>query len=240
MRSALAVTVWLALSGTAGAAPVVVLDPGHGGTNTGACSPALGRCEKELTLELARAAARYLAQWVPSVEVALTRTRDEYLTLNQRVRKANSLGATLFVSLHGNASPARAEQGFETFILTRRASDQEAGRISLQERPVVASILSDLQLVAAHGDSARLAERVQRRLGAVRGRERSRGVRQAPFDVLLGLRMPGVLVEVGFVDHPLEGRELAQAAVVEGIAIAVAAALVEQLQDDPATVISRR
>lgn len=234
VRLLVALLLLLPLSVAGQERPVVVLDPGHGGTNRGAYGPTVHRFEKTLTLDLARRVRRYLAQWRPDLRVALTRERDVYMTLSQRVRKANGLRAALFVSIHFNASKPRSLKGFQTFILSREASELEAGRLALRARQggkagVVGAILSDLRQSAAHGESARLARRVQQQLERVRGKELDRGVSQAPFDVLLGLRMPGVLAEVGFIDHPTESRELVQIAVLEGLAAALAAAISEQL-----------
>jgi len=218
---------------TAWAGPLVVLDPGHGGSNMGAYGPRIKRYEKALTLDLSRRVLRHLDKRRPDISVVLTRDRDTYLTLDQRVRKANGLKANLFVSIHFNACATRSQQGFETFILTREASAQEAARLSMQTRQrgggVVGAILSDLRQSAAHGDSALLARRIQRHLSSARGARLDRGVRQAPFDVLLGLRMTGVLVEVGFIDHPTESRTLVREAHLEAVAAALAAAVSEHL-----------
>jgi N-acetylmuramoyl-L-alanine amidase len=212
----------------ASARPVVVVDPGHGGSNTGAYGPELGKHEKELTLSLARRVTSYLAQWLPGASVLLTRERDEYLTLASRAERANRARADLFLSLHLNASTGRDRTGFEVFFLDREAHEREAASVRAGGA-AVSAILADLRHAAAHGESAELARAVQRALREVRGRDRDRGVRQAPFDVLAGLRMPGVLVEVGYIDHPLEGRELDRPAVREAIAAAVASAVVTHL-----------
>lgn len=214
--------------------PLVVIDPGHGGTNRGALGPASGRCEKQLTLLLARQAASELTRIKRGVRVRLTRRRDRYLTLAQRVELANRWGATLFVSLHLNASRSRSQSGFETYVLSPAASDREAARLAHAEnggatanRPGapkgdIAAILGDLQQRAAHPRSLRLAQALQRALASARPSAENRGVRQAPFDVLLGLRMPAALVEAGFIDHPLEGLELVKPAVQARIAQAIA------------------
>src|SRR5436190_20089833 len=101
----------LFLSASAAAAPRVVLDPGHGGSNTGAAGVVEGLYEKRLTLALAHAVARRLE--AAGVAVTLTRDGDRYVSLRERVRIANAAGADLFVSLHANASPTRAQRGFE-------------------------------------------------------------------------------------------------------------------------------
>jgi N-acetylmuramoyl-L-alanine amidase len=215
---------------------VVVLDPGHGGTNSGAFGRYVGTYEKTLTLDLARRVERFLRQWRPDLRIVLTRTRDRYLTLNQRVRRANKAGAALFVSIHFNASVTRSQRGHVTFFLTQEASRKEAGQMAQRTRRrggVVGAILSDLRQSVAHGESARLAQRVQRHLTGVRGEAHDHGVRQAPFDVLLGLEMPGVLVEAGFIDHPKESLELVRPATLEAIAAALAAAVSEHLPVKP-------
>ncbi len=225
-RASLLVLLLLPLP--ASARPLVVVDPGHGGSNAGAFNPELGRHEKELTLLLAERVASYLAQWLPGGRVQLTRTRDEYLTLAERAERANRAGADLFVSLHLNASRGRDRTGYETFFLSREASELESSRVR-GGGAAVAAILSDLRHAASHGESAELARAVQRALRTLRGSARDRGVRQAPFDVLAGLRMPGVLVEAGYLDHPVEGRELAQEAIREGLAAAIAAGVAQHL-----------
>jgi N-acetylmuramoyl-L-alanine amidase len=237
---ALCLTLSLLPAVSAGAAPTVVLDPGHGGSNSGALGPEARIYEKRLTLILARRTQSFIEQWVPGVKVVLTRTQDEYLTLAERARKANAARADLFVSIHCNASESRSSSGFQSFILSREASDQESARLAQAENrgtgpeppatpEVVRAILRDLQHSAHHAASAELASAMQRALRVARGAQLDQGIRQAPFDVLLGLRMPGVLVEVGYIDHPVEGRDLLRPHVQEQIAVALATAIVERL-----------
>jgi N-acetylmuramoyl-L-alanine amidase len=217
------------------AGPIVVLDPGHGGTNLGAFGPEIQLFEKRLTLLVARRIGSYLAQWLPEAQLLLTRSRDEYVTLGSRVKQANAARATCFVSIHLNASPSRSKRGFEIYLLSRtekntsRPSSKTAAPPSAGEgggSPVQA-ILADLQLNAAHTESASLAQSVVKTLSAVRSPAQRRSVRQAPFDVLMGLDMPGILVEVGYIDHPLEGRELNTLSAQEQIAAAIAAGIVQ-------------
>ena len=105
---------------TAAAAPVVVLDPGHGGSNPGATGTT-GLAEKQLTLAIAgRVAERLRGR---GVTVQQTRTTDRTLTLRQRIAIADRLPADLFVSIHANASPTRAQRGFETYVLSARGVD---------------------------------------------------------------------------------------------------------------------
>ena len=154
------------------AAPrVVVLDPGHGGTNLGAKGQTIDVYEKQLTQVYANLTAAYVRRMMPSVKVVLTRTRDRYLTLTQRVRMANAHKAAVFVSIHLNACETHIQKGFGTFILSRAASDKEAARVAMKENevhrtrarkrkpppgsrgPTVDSIMSNLRHVGAHTGS---------------------------------------------------------------------------------------
>jgi N-acetylmuramoyl-L-alanine amidase len=227
-----AVLVLALCASVAHAGPIVVLDPGHGGSNTGAAGVVAGLYEKRLTLALARSVARRLE--AAGVTVALTRAGDEYLGLRERVRRANAARADLFVSLHANASPTKAQRGFETYILTPEALAVDTPALRGSDgvpRPGLdaetAALIDDLERGGALARAARLADKVQTHLGAVRSA--SRGVRQAAMDVLMGPTMPAVLVEVGFIDHPIEGVELLRHDVREQIAGAIADAIVEAL-----------
>jgi N-acetylmuramoyl-L-alanine amidase len=206
---------------------VVVLDPGHGGTNTGAPGALPGLYEKRFTLALAGEVAQRLKS--RGIAVAMTRTDDRYLTLRERVQWANRQGAELFLSLHANASPDHAQRGFETYLLTPDALDGDARALRMDDGPqragvdaATARLLDDLERGAAAPAAAALAVELQGRLRDIRGTERDRGVRQGAMDVLYGATMPAVLVEVGFIDHPIEGRELADPEVRARIASAIA------------------
>ena len=149
MRPALALVAILA--GAAAAAPhrpVVVLDPGHGGSNLGAQGP--GIHEKQLTLAIANLVAAHLRDH--GIDVVLTRTGDRTLTLRQRTEVANQLPADLFVSIHANASPTRTQRGYETYVLTARGVDVD-GRALRSDTgtprpgvdPDVALVLDDVE-----------------------------------------------------------------------------------------------
>ena len=225
------------------ARPVVMLDPGHGGTNRGAPGATKGVYEKKVTLAICKQVTMALKKLRPRWRVMFTRKVDRYLTLDQRVRMANKADASLFISVHLNASPAHSQRGFETYILSREASNQEAARVAAKENQaepsegkssatppaVVGQILSDLRQTAAHSGSLRLAKLMQKELAQARGEANDRGVRQAPFDVLLGLTMPGVLLEAGFIDHPEEGPQMIDDDVQRAMAQAVARAVVTYL-----------
>src|SRR5579859_1657231 len=99
----------------------VVIDPGHGGSNTGAAARMSGRYEKQVTLAIARELKARLER--EGVRVVLTRDRDEYLTLRERARRANAARPDCFVSLHANASPDHGRRGVETWVLDPKLID---------------------------------------------------------------------------------------------------------------------
>ena len=214
--------------------PVVVLDPGHGGSNPGAKGAVEGVHEKQVTLALAGKVAAALE--ARGIEVHLTRDGDRTMTLRERVAEANRRAADLFVSIHANASPSRVQRGYETFVLTPAGVDVDGRalrggtgtpRAGIDE--ATALVLDDVERGAAQWEAAELAAAMQDRLREVRGGEGDRGVRQDAHHVLLGATMPAVLVEVGFVDHPIEGRELVDPAVQDEIAGAIADAIAAQI-----------
>jgi len=226
----------LAASAPTHAAPskTVVLDPGHGGSNSGTRGHGLD--EKQVTLSLANQVATRLR--AHGVVVALTRTTDRTLTLRQRVAAAVKIPADLMVSIHLNASPTRSQRGYETFVLTPRGVDVDGRALrsdttTARERvdPEIAHMLDDVERGSSQWEAAELAARMQRALRARRGKDGDRGVRQDSQHVLLGATMPAVLVEVGFLDHPIEGKELATAEVQAQLADALAEAILEQLAD---------
>jgi N-acetylmuramoyl-L-alanine amidase len=212
----------------------VVLDPGHGGSNIGAAGVVEGLYEKRLTLILARGVERRLV--AAGVNVVLTRSDDRFLSLRERVRRSAVAGADLFVSIHANASPARSQRGFETYILTPEALDVEARAIRSADGPPrpgldeeTGRILDDVEQGTALTGAVALAARMQRALAEVWGKALDRGIKQAPMDVLMGHTAPAVLVEVGFIDHPIEGTELLRHEMREKIADAIAKAILESL-----------
>ena len=212
-----------------------MLDPGHGGSNPGA-SGVTGLHEKQLSLVLAnRVAERLRAR---GVAVQLTRTTDRTLTLRQRVAIADRVPADLFVSIHANASPTRAQRGYETYVVTARGLDVDGRALRSDTTtprpgvdPEIALVLDDVERGAAQWEAAELAARMQRALRDRRGGDGDRGVRQDAHHVLLGATMPAVLVEVGFLDHPVEGRQLADPAVQAQLADAITEAIADQLAD---------
>jgi N-acetylmuramoyl-L-alanine amidase len=207
----------------------IVIDPGHGGSETGAIGPS-GIAEKELTLTLARDLAGRLQQRLP-VRVILTRSDDSNLPLDTRPAIANQNKADLFISLHLNSSLGTGARGAETYFLSPQASDARAASSAEAENrgaPAAAApptsgspeqqTLEDLQVILwdlaqSHhmAESQRFANLVQSELNTAL-QIRDRGVKQAPFRVLIGADMPAVLVELGFLSNPEEEAKLQDAA----------------------------
>lgn len=210
----------------------IVVDAGHGGHDPGAIGPGRVR-EKDVTLAMARRLARRLR--ASGFEVVLTRNDDRYLALEERTAIANTARGDLFVSIHANAHPRRNRTGVETYFLNV-ADDRYAARLAARENGVdldeegeALRILSDLDAKASAGASSRLARLVQREVtSGVRarvGEVRDLGVKGALFYVLLGARMPAVLVETAFISNRGEERRLASARYQEEVAAGVARAV---------------
>jgi N-acetylmuramoyl-L-alanine amidase len=219
------------------AAPLVVLDPGHGGEARGVSKRGLE--EADLVLDIARRAQQRLE--AAGVQVRLTRTADVDVKLNARIGLAHRLEADAFVSIHINASPARARRGTETYIAsvfgpdentaTLVAREQGAGDLPSPELPAVDRIVADLRVEAARAASADLGASLQKRLASVDGIGPDRGLRQAPFAVLQGARLPAALVEVGYLTHPEQARALSDPQTRRRIGRALAGGLLEYLVD---------
>jgi N-acetylmuramoyl-L-alanine amidase len=213
----------------------VVIDPGHGGRDYGAPGYLKGVHEKKVVLQIARKLAQKVREEL-KLEAVLTRDSDRFLTLEERTAFANTQGADLFISIHTNANRDRRAYGIETYFLNL-ATDEEAIRVAAMENATSTKNISDLQKIlydlmqnAKINESSRLAAYVQSavisHLKANRyERIKSKGVKQAPFYVLLGAQMPSILVEVSFISNPRECKRLADpkfqdrvaAGVVQGI-----------------------
>jgi N-acetylmuramoyl-L-alanine amidase len=213
----------------------IVVDPGHGGTETGAIGPG-GLQEKEVTLQIAKRLASALPRGL-SCRVVLTRDSDSVLSLDDRTSVANHEKADLFLSVHANSSRMPGAHGSETYYLSLEASDKLASEIANQENqpgPEGAGVSSgrrDLDFIlwdmaqSAHlKESSELAEAIQTELNALSGTQ-NRGIKQAPFRVLVGATMPAVLVETAFISNPEEEKRLASATFQQSVADAVAKAV---------------
>jgi N-acetylmuramoyl-L-alanine amidase len=199
----------------AAAVRTVVIDPGHGGDEVGAVGPG-GAMEKDVTLAVARR-LRAAIQNSLGYQAFLTRDTDAVIALDDRAAVANNYKADLFVSIHCNASRAHGAHGSEVYFLSYQASDDESRRIAQEEGAAVLPLApagSDLSLIlwdmaqAEHlEESSALASRIQEELADVTG-SRGRGIKQAPFRVLVGAAMPAVLVEIAFISNAEEEKLL--------------------------------
>ncbi len=196
--------------------PVIVVDPGHGGEDFGAKGVG-GLLEKDVTLAVALELEKILSK--QGVSVKLTRRRDEFVPLSERIQLANDYEAKLFISLHTNASPKSKLSGLETFYLdnsgdeaSRLLAERENSSLELEEQGDLQFILSDLIQNAKLEDSIALANVLHRTLAtSLKGRFKEIndfGVRKAPFYVLVGAHMPCALIELFFIDHVVDGARL--------------------------------
>ena len=215
----------------------VVVDAGHGGKDTGAIGPR-GVREKDLTLAIARRVGARLKSL--GFEVVMTRKGDAFVSLDERTRIANEAHADLFVSIHCNAARRRKLEGVETWTLNV-SSNRYAARLAAFENAEADRTVSDLRLILADlatkanaSDARDLAQSVQsslvRTLRSRVGPVRDHGVKQALFYVLLGTRMPSILVETGFISNPAEETRLKSARFQEGTAEAIARGVKEYVE----------
>lgn len=188
----------------------IVVDAGHGGKDPGA-SGKRGILEKDIALLAAKELASLLEE-EPRFEVTLTRDDDTFVELSGRTKKANDLGADLFISIHCNAARNRGESGFETYFMSEHASDPEAQRLAEQENSVVELegknpqeleaelLLGELAKTEFVNESSALASLVAKQVEK-RVEIDNRGVKQAGFYVLRGTHAPAILFEMAFITN---------------------------------------
>ena len=196
----------------------IVIDPGHGGKDYGAPGYLKGVHEKHVVLQIARRLAKKIKAEL-GLEVIMTRSGDRFLTLEERTALANTQNADLFISIHTNASRDRRAYGVETYFLNL-ATDEEAIRVAAMENATSTKNISDLQKIlydlmqnAKINESSRLAAYVQSStIGHLKNKRysriKSKGVKQAPFYVLLGAQMPSILIETAFISNARECKRL--------------------------------
>jgi N-acetylmuramoyl-L-alanine amidase len=214
---------------------LVVIDPGHGGNDYGA--RAFDMRESDLTLDLAQRVRTLLASRMPDVRVILTREEDVFLSLEQRAAIANSASADLFLSIHLNAADEPVQHGGVTTFVLDTSDDRQALRLAARENGTSVGEVGDLSRILAslhredqlrgsrafaelvHESTLRAGRRVIPRLY-------DRGVRSALFYVLVGARMPAVLLEASFLTREQEAEQLRtvryRQALAEGIAEGIA------------------
>ncbi len=229
----------IAVSDRTGAdAPLVVIDPGHGGFDPGASSTD-GAREKDIALALATSVRDILLE-LGGVRVALTRETDRFLPLEERPRLAEALGADAFVSIHADSAPVPEAQGANVYVLSSRASDREAQALARIENESasgidlpdgaddVAHVLADLMrretAVASVGLAASIDEESA---GAMPRHEPFR--RSANFVVLRSPELPSVLFEAGYLTNPDDAKRLSDPATRQAVAEALARAILADL-----------
>jgi N-acetylmuramoyl-L-alanine amidase len=194
-----------------------VLDPGHGGKDPGAIGFG-GVAEKDIVLSVAKKLARKLKRDM-GIDVVLTRKDDSFVPLEDRTAIANAEEADLFISLHMNASPNSEARGLETYYLDN-TNDEGSIRLAARENGTSRKNVSDLQFILSDmmqnmklEDSISLAHRLQGSMvnGMTKlGDVRDLGVKKALFYVLVGARMPSVLVEMFFITNKTESTAMSQ------------------------------
>jgi N-acetylmuramoyl-L-alanine amidase len=193
----------------------IVIDPGHGGHDTGTISPG-GMHEKELVLDVGRRLKAYIKQRYPEVEVIMTRESDRFVALEERTAIANSHHADLFISIHANASASRAASGVETFFVSpdrvpagepqteaRENARPASAKAGEKPEPMYASVTVGNRIAESRELARYIQSGLVRGIGAQSPRTAmNRGVKHAAFAVLLGSAMPSVLAEVSFLSNP--------------------------------------
>jgi N-acetylmuramoyl-L-alanine amidase len=191
----------------------IVIDPGHGGHDTGTIGPT-GLMEKDLCLDVALRLGKIIQQRLPGADVVFTRSDDTFIPLEERTNIANQAKADLFISIHANSSEDHAARGIETYYLNLKGSP-EAMAVAARENAASQEGIHDLQdLVKKIAQTEKidesrefaediqdsLSKRVQKNARTVK----NRGVRKAPFVVLIGADMPSVLTEISFLSNPAD------------------------------------
>src|SRR5258708_38392511 len=189
----------------------IVIDAGHGGHDTGTIGPT-GLMEKDLCLDIALRLGKLIQQKLPGAEIVYTRSDDIFIPLEERTHIANEAKADLFISIHANSSPDHDARGVETYYLNLKGSP-EAMEVAARENAASQENIHELEdlvkkitrtekideskeLASDVQDS--LSRRIQRRATPVK----NRGVRKAPFVVLIGADMPSILTEISFLSNP--------------------------------------
>lgn len=214
----------------------VVIDAGHGGEDEGARG-VRGLEEKTLVLDVARRLAQRLR--TEGLSVVLTRNEDTFVPLELRTSLANDARGDLFISIHANSAPNPKPGGIETFFVSPDSSDDSARRVATRENAAFGqaggahrtddpfmALLGDM-IVAEHvAESSEFSKLVQAELSRI-PEAGHRGVKQAPFVVLMGVQMPASLIEIGFLSNPVDERALRSEARRNAIADAIARAVLD-------------
>jgi N-acetylmuramoyl-L-alanine amidase len=216
----------------------IVIDAGHGGHDTGTIGPT-GLMEKDLCLDVALRLGKLIEQKLPGADVIFTRSDDTFVPLEERTHIANQAKADLFLSIHANSSSDHGARGIETYYLNLKGS-AEAMEVAARENATAQENVHELQDLVKKiaqtekiDESRELAADVQdslaKRIQKVNKSEKNRGVRKAPFVVLIGADMPSILTEISFLSNPADEQLLKKPEqrqkVAEGLYLGVASYL---------------
>ena len=197
----------------------IVIDAGHGGHDTGTIGPT-GLMEKDLCLDVALRLGKIIQQKLPGADVVYTRPDDTFVPLEDRTRIANEAKADLFISIHANSSHDSQARGIETYYLNLKGS-AEAMEVAARENASSSDGVHDLEDLVKRiartekiDESKEFAQDVQESLSKSVAKSnhqiKNRGVRKAPFVVLIGAGMPSILTEISFLSNPADERMLKQ------------------------------
>ena len=197
----------------------IVIDAGHGGHDTGTIGPT-GLMEKDLCLDVALRLGKIIQQRLPGADVVFTRSDDTFIPLEERTHIANEAKADMFISIHANSSQDSGARGIETYYLNLKGS-AEAMEVAARENATDDQGIHELQDLVKQiartekiDESKEFAEDVQdslaKRIQKTARTVKNRGVRKAPFVVLIGADMPSILTEISFLSNPADERMLKQ------------------------------
>ena len=213
----------------------VIIDAGHGGKDEGATA-SNGILEKELVLDVSSRLRRLLE--ARKLKVILTRETDHFVPLEVRTSRANDARGDLFISIHANAASSDTARGIETYFVSLEASDAASRRLAERENQALGrggpasplfdpflALLGDMISTDHMADSSAFAKLAQAELSKVDATS-SRGVKQAPFVVLMGVQMPAALIEIGFLSNRHDAASLSKSIHRQRVAEALARAVI--------------
>lgn len=197
----------------------IVIDAGHGGHDTGTIGPT-GLMEKDLCLDVALRLGKIIQQRLPGADIVYTRSDDTFIPLEERTNIANQAKADLFISIHANSSQDHLARGVETYYLNLKGS-AEAMEVAARENASSDQGVHDLEDLVKKiarsekiDESKEFAEDIQdslaKRMQKTSKTVKDRGVRKAPFVVLIGADMPSILTEISFLSNPADEKLLKQ------------------------------
>ena len=227
---------------------VVIIDAGHGGKDPGAVSRH-GYREKRVVLSIARYSRTDLNK-IPGITAKLTRSDDRFLSLRQRLGKARTEKADMFLSIHADAAPSRSASGASVYALSQRGASSESARwladrenkalalggdITLYDKnPLLSSVLLDMSQTATINASLELGQFLLQSIGNI-SKLHSKRVGQAAFVVLKSPDIPSVLIETGFISNAKEARLLASKSYQQKMAQAITRGIVAYFRAKNAT-----